>query len=205
MIKQGSQEWFELRRGKFTSSNIHKLLGKSINTEVAKTYILTKLSERLGVQYEEASAKSLDWGNENESLAFKLIDMLITPIKVCGFRLHQEFSFLGGSSDGYNNDLEVEIKCPYNTAIHIKHLQVIDNKSMLKVCKDYYAQLQTNMLINNKEKGLFVSFDPRLKHDKGLHYCYITKDETFQNLILERVQEAELYLSEFESKYITNK
>ena len=48
-MEQRTKEWLEARKGVFTASNIWKLLGKSLNTETAKTYIREKAMEILGI------------------------------------------------------------------------------------------------------------------------------------------------------------
>lgn len=206
MIQQKTNEWFELRRGKFTSSNIYKLLGKSLNTEVAKTYILERLSQRLGTTPpEKIVTNSMLWGEEHEPIAFQLLENYKGyELEKSTFCLHKDYDFFGGSSDGENSRLELEIKCPYNSIIHLKHLQATDKESLKKVSLEYYSQLQSNMLIKGKEVGLFVSFDPRLPHDKGLHIVEINQDKDWQNFIIDRVLKAEEMLNEFQNQYIND-
>ena len=124
------------------------------------------------------------------------------PFNVASFDTHNQTDFFGGSSDGKNKTHILEIKCPYNSAIHIKYLSIIDNESMKRIASNYYAQMQSNMLINNLDKAIFVSFDPRLAHKKGLHHCEIQADKVYQDFILERVWEANEYLEEYMEKYV---
>jgi hypothetical protein len=38
IIEQRSEEWFEMRKGRITSSEIYKIMGKDNFSETAKTY-----------------------------------------------------------------------------------------------------------------------------------------------------------------------
>ena len=50
LVEQRSQEWFDMRRGKITSSEIHKIMGGKGDSlsETAKTYLLEKACEFYG-------------------------------------------------------------------------------------------------------------------------------------------------------------
>jgi hypothetical protein len=72
IVEQRSQEWFDMRKGKITSSEIHKIMGgKTIFdlTDTAKTYLLEKVSESLGGFAQSAMGAALDWGTDLEPLA----------------------------------------------------------------------------------------------------------------------------------------
>jgi len=71
LIEQRSEEWFQLRRGKITSSEIHKIMGEKGLTETAKTYLLEKVCEHFGGVTEPAHGQALDWGTELEPVAIE--------------------------------------------------------------------------------------------------------------------------------------
>jgi len=194
--KQKTEKWHKDRLGCFTSSEIHRLLGKSLSTQTAITYINSKIAEQLGVSGEEVCSKSIDWGNEHETTAIlKTNETLNFKFEQLGFEKHKEIKFFGGSADGIFENIVLEIKCPYSIAKHIEYLAITDNKSMKRIVPQYYAQIQSNMLIhsNNNDvdfKGLFVSFDPRYENQFGFHYVEINPDFEYRDFIISRVKEA---------------
>ena len=51
LIEQRSEDWYNIRKAKITSSEIWKIMGESKSgglTDVAKTYLLEKVSEHFG-------------------------------------------------------------------------------------------------------------------------------------------------------------
>jgi putative phage-type endonuclease len=201
-ITQRSEEWTELRKGKFTSSQISNLLGQSLETETAQSYILDRLAERLGVVQDKDRfvANSLQWGIDNEPLAKKWVNELVMPFQSSYFQLYEQggqvWDYYGGSPDGQNDTHILEIKCPYNTVQHLKNFDIKDSKTFKKRSKDYYWQVQSNMLIAKKELAYFVSFDPRIDGKIGLYAVEIEIDIFDTKLILERVEEAEHILQQ---------
>ena len=88
MSEQGSLEWRRLRLGKFTGSNIHKLMGKARNksdifSQTALTYIKEVAAERclnqnsvdddidfgIYADHTQASGKAIAWGQMYEPKA----------------------------------------------------------------------------------------------------------------------------------------
>ena len=69
IIEQRSAEWFEMRKGRITSSEIYKIMGKGDLTETAKTYLLEKVCELYGGVTEPAVGAALTWGTELEPVA----------------------------------------------------------------------------------------------------------------------------------------
>ena len=67
---QRSKEWFEKRLGKFTASEIYKLMGKTGFGKTGETYIYEKVCEQLtGELQEEINTKATTWGEETEPYA----------------------------------------------------------------------------------------------------------------------------------------
>ena len=51
IFSQGTDEWLSIRKGKFTASEIHKLMGQRGFGDTGMTYILEKVTEELVVQF----------------------------------------------------------------------------------------------------------------------------------------------------------
>ena len=57
------------RRGRITASAVHKLMGKSLDTDTTMTYIYSLVMNELGVESDEVSSAATDWGHIYESVA----------------------------------------------------------------------------------------------------------------------------------------
>lgn len=200
-------EWMNKRCGKFTASEIHKLLEKGSKKEDyfgkgAMTYIRTKLAEILtGNVVEIAGVDAIEYGESNELeavLAFESeTGMKVNYMGKANPKFYQYSDYSGGSPDGLTEDDKaiIEIKCPYNSAEHVRYLFMECADDLKAERKEYYAQIQMNMLCSGKEYGYFISYDPRLSIPKlRLKIINVYKDEAFIEMLKERIAEAEKYL-----------
>jgi putative phage-type endonuclease len=188
-----TEEWEAHRLGKFTASEIWKLLGDG---KVRETYIYQKAAEILTQekQGDLSNLKSIIWGNENE---IKAVEFMKKPkdFQYFGknnpvfFGLPNYEEWAGASPDGMDEEYIYEIKCPSNSGNHLMNLQITNEIELLKTHKDYYAQIQFQMLCTRKKDGYFISFDNRfLNKEKILKSIHVPADESFQeNLILKTV------------------
>jgi len=131
---QRSDAWRDVRAGRFTASEIFKLMGDPRSkearaagewSETATTYILTKVAEELTGQVHQASnAFPLVYGTDMEPQAKEYFTTVTgKEIKFAGFKLFTDHS--GGSPDGYvDDDAILEIKCPFNSANQINYLRL---------------------------------------------------------------------------------
>jgi hypothetical protein len=76
-----------------------------------------------------------------------------------------------------SSDAILEIKCPYNSAIHLKNFAITDADSLFQMHPEYYYQMQLGMLATKLESGYFVSYDPRMPEGKQLHIAEIERHE----------------------------
>lgn len=169
-----NQEWLQKRLGRFTASEIHKLFvsGKKKDElfgQGALTYIRTKAAELLTMEVkEEIDFKQARWGKENEK------DAVLSFENKTGKRgnyygaenplFFSYGEYAGGSPDweSFDETIGADIKCPYNSAEHLKNLQLTSVEDFKKERWEYYCQGQHNMLIRNWSCFHFVSFDPRV-------------------------------------------
>lgn len=185
------------REGNFTASNINKILGTPKKkgeqlTETAKSYVLEVVSEIItGARSEEVFSHALDWGKANEAFAVQAFEAATGKKGIYyGGSEPTFFKFedmpLGCSPDYVLDDAIVEFKCPFNTARHVEAIK--QNAEWLAVeRKEYYAQMQLQMMILDKPQGIFVSFDPRIKiAELQLAMIPVAADADFQAKILEK-------------------
>jgi putative phage-type endonuclease len=186
MSEQRSNEWLHERYGKFTASEVHKLLGVRGLGETGKTYAIEKAIEFLhGQMNENFVSYDMQRGVEQEPLAFEKFKSIVSldflEVETCGF--FKDSEHVGASPDGLvSDDAILEIKCP-NSINFFKLVakEEIDSK--------YYAQMQHQMYCTNRSKAYFFNY---LIHEgKEYHHLIIIKrDEDFISNMIDRIEEA---------------
>lgn len=173
---QRSQAWRDVRAGKFTASEIFKLLTEPKSkadkeagnwSQGAMTYIITKVAEELtGQVHQQSNAYPLVYGIDMEPLAKEYFTNLTgKEVSYSGFKIFNPHS--GGSPDGFvDNDAIIEIKCPFNSANQIEYLSLKSPADLASGYPEYWWQMQANMIFNNRAKTYFVTYDPRFTADK---------------------------------------
>jgi hypothetical protein len=196
------ENWFNDRLGLFTSSQISRLMvtersGKGFGVD-AKTYIMEVLAEMLtGERKEEVTSKSIEWGNYYETMAMEEYTKKRECIIEYFGKENPKFFKIdshpaGGSPDGiahYGNEtILLEIKCPYNSVNHIDNA-INDIEWFKKNRKEYYAQVQLNMVATNCMEADFISYDPRMI-EGSISILRIPYDVDFCSSMFERITEA---------------
>jgi exodeoxyribonuclease (lambda-induced) len=157
-FEQGTPEWHAARLGKFTASEIHRLIFKKDKlTEGNITYVIEKVTEH----FEKEPANDfesywMDRGKQIEGNARALYYLSFgVEIENVGFIEYGEHA--GVSIDGFvNSDGQVEIKCPKKTT-HYRYLNIQNVKD---IPINYYLQMQMQMLVTEREWCDFVSYHP---------------------------------------------
>lgn len=158
-MEQKTPEWFDIRKGKITASNMSAVLAKGRGggeSKTRKTYMLNLLAERLsGMPQETYCDAAMRWGTEQEPFARDAYEAsTLSVVEQVGFV--EVDDMLGMSPDGLidvNGGLE--IKCG-NTTTHIRWL--LENR----VPPEHIQQIQSSIWMSNREWWDFCSFDPRL-------------------------------------------
>lgn len=175
MIEQGTEAWFESRRGKVTASRLSDVLA-TIKTGEAATranYRAELIAERLtGRTVEFFKNASMQWGTDCEPLARAAYEAetgdLVTTV---GLIDHPSIAMAGASPDGLVlEDGTLEIKCP-NTSTHINTL--VSGKAP----SQYVHQMQWQMACTGRKWCDFVSFDPRMPDHLQLFIKRVPRDE----------------------------
>jgi hypothetical protein len=206
--------WHTTRMGKVTSSQVSKILGTPRTkgaewTGTAETYLEEVLAEiTTGQRKDEVSSKAIEWGNEYESEAFaKFAQTVQGELKYFGkddpqfFALFEFEGFAGGSPDFTWNNVVGEIKCPFNSAIHVKRVLKYSSAEDLKSEEpEIYAQIQMNMMCTGCESGVFVSYDPR-QLMKPLFTLEVPADSEYQQLIRTKIAAAKNYVQQSMQKF----
>ena len=207
-IEHKSPEWFKVRSGKFTPSELHKLMTEpkskaDILSVGAITYIKEKIAETLIENLpneNEFTNAATAWGNSYEDEAISLFaDLSDTEIIKPGFI--EQNDYFGGTPDGIAADgsFGIEVKCPYNATIHLDNL-ILDPLDFSKVRKEYYYQIQGYALLTGIEDWYFISYDPRQQDPFKLRYIVIKRDKEVQKRIIEKLKIA----NDYKQKLINN-
>lgn len=176
-----------------------------LDEKIAEMY----MPENSFIEYMEEckfETKAMQWGTfweegarnrYQEALGYEVLDAPFIPLK--GFE-----NFAGGSPDGINRDVNgiIEIKCPYNPAVHMKHFLFTKPEDLKEDNLQYYVQTQYNMICVGQELGTeidfcdFISYDPRTSKSKQLKVLRIPADKEMQGVLVERTELAVAYLRE---------
>jgi biotin operon repressor len=183
----------ELRRGMFTASEIHKLMGKTLDTDTAQTYIMEKVAEELGVYEDEIWSKAIQWGNDFEPEAKRYYSLAMkVNIENSDFILAPWCEHAGASPDGKieGQSKGLEFKCPFNPKNHIKHLMIRSAGELKSECKEYYWQIQMGLAVTGWDAWDFISFDPRFKQSLRMVAIEIKPEPADIALMKDRILKA---------------
>ena len=171
---QRSDDWYAARCGKATASRFRDVMARLKNGNPAadrQKYLTELVVERLTGQpvpaYENAAMR---WGAEQEAAARAAYEQLTgVAVEETGFICHDTL-YAGCSPDGLVDwDGLIEIKCPFNSAVHIETL-------LNGMPAEHTAQVQGQMWITGREWCDFVSFDPRMPEQLQLYVQRIHAD-----------------------------
>lgn len=230
-----SEEWRLLRCGKFTASEISKLLAngsrpmtatelelekvaakeekrtarKTVTTtfgDTARTYIKEVLREMLtGIPKFTATSFAMQRGLDLEPEAAVLVKKKYPDLEYYGTTNPKFIEFndwAGGSPDGETEKNIVEIKCPEHRFFDYLSISMgyefgsdtpyggTFNDWLLDYSKEYYCQIQFNMMCAKKQGGIFCVYDPDIKTDHNLVILPIQPDLPLQEEIGMRIEAA---------------
>ena len=194
IIEQRSAEWFEMRKGRITSSEIYKIMGKGDLTETAKTYLLEKVCELYGGVTEPAVGAALTWGTDLEPVAIEHYEKLV-KVKVDKASFIPVGDYYGGSPDGLiPKEGIIEVKCPFKSANHFKHGMINSAEKFKKIAPNYYWQCVSNMVCAEAKWCDFISYDPRVKEEYRMFIFRLELTEEDKLAVTDRVKVAFDYM-----------
>lgn len=174
---QRSDDWHAARCGKATASRFEDLVATLKSggpAQASKDYMTELVVERLtGVPYPDYVNAAMRWGNEYEDAARAAYERRTgVQVEETGFIAHDTL-LAGCSPDGLVDwDGLIEIKCPFNSAVHIETL-------LLGMPKEHMPQIQGQMWITGRQWCDFVSYDPRMPEPLQLYVQRIPRDPAF--------------------------
>lgn len=198
--EQGSQIWGDMRCGRFTSSEMHRLIknGERLMTESelieyklanpkskakwtedptkfspdGDTYILEKVAEVLtGQPKDDVWSHATAWGDTWEPYAAEYYARKFNvEFEIIAFKPFGDHA--GGSPDRkiVGQKRGLEIKCPHQSKNQVNYLQLFDQWDLKKFYPEHYWQCMSNLLFMEWDVIDLVTFDPRMKEDKHKLY-----------------------------------
>jgi putative phage-type endonuclease len=188
MLKQRSNEWFDMREGRFTASQIGRLLGKetlATTKQSINTYALEKAIETIyGREEDGFTSIDMQRGIDLEPLAFKRF----TELKNHKFLDVSESTFIsygdhaGASPDGKVSDnSNLEIKCPRRN----KFFKIVAN-GFSEIDASYIAQMQMQMLCSKTDRTYFFNYYIENSIEYW-HEIVVNRDDVMIELIKKRI------------------
>lgn len=185
-VRQNTEEWFQLRLGKITSSNFDKIManeGKAFGPPAIEYAEKVALEVVTGERDESSSFKNgyMERGNDLEPVAKELYEIeRFCEVSNGGFNISDCEKF-GDSPDGNvgkNGCIEIKSVIPKTQWKRIK-------KGGVDMA--YKWQIQGHLLLGKKEWCDFVSYCPEMPENKRLHIERVYPDEDMIERLKQRL------------------
>lgn len=183
---QRTEQWYEQRKGRFTASEVHKLMGVKGLGDTGLSLCRKKAQEIVFGRDEEWEVSTFDMqrGVSQEPIAFELFKRQ----KELDFIDVQECSFFpigansGASPDGLvGSDSVLEIKCPKPEKFFL-----LVEKGIEAIDPSYYDQMQLQMKATNSKRCYFFNY-LFFKGQNLSHELIVERDDKRIDLIMQRI------------------
>lgn len=207
-VFETQEDWKDFRKGLFTSSQINRLMAKPTKKEIeagevlskgAKSYVLELISNVKAKPKEQYYSPAMEWGNDQEPQAvLRLAELMGKDVtdndfiytSIGGFVFFTYDNKSGGTPDVILNDCIAEIKCP-DSQTHLYYRLYVNADNIAEELPDYYDQMQHNMMLCQRDKCIFLSYDPRFKDvSEQIHVVEVLADKARQQEILQKIEYA---------------
>lgn len=184
---QRTEKWYNDRKGRFTASDVNKLMGVKGLGDTGLSLCRKKAQEIVFGRDEEWDVSTFDMkrGIEQEPIAFELfkrkMELDFIEVKECGFYKIAENS--GCSPDGLvGSDSVLEIKSPRPEKFFL-----LIEKGIEAIDKQYIDQMQLQMYGTIRKKCYFVNY-LNFNGEHLMHEIIVPRDKSRIDLILERIE-----------------
>lgn len=185
MSQQRSEEWYEMRLGRFTASRISEILGVQGLGLTGEGYAFDKACEIVFGEDEDDRFVSFDMqrGIDLEPMAFRkfkeLKSMDFIDVEEAFFFPYKDYG--GASPDGVYFESCLEIKCP-----KAKKFFKLVAQGEKAIDKKYIDQMQFQMLCSNSKQCSFFNYII-FKGQEMWHEIIVKRDEIRIKFIEERL------------------
>jgi hypothetical protein len=204
-MKQGiesySQEWFNARLGKVTSSSIWQLMVEPKEkakkdagelSSTAKEYVMGKVAERLTGITRSFQNDATAFGLEQEASAISFYELKYGyKVKEAGY-IEAVDGWYGGTPDGLieSENGIIQVKCPYEYRNHLSFLLINDVETLKAKHREYYWQCMSDMFVTGAKWCDFVSYCPDMPHEYKMFCIRIHRSDTEIDLLSNKITEA---------------
>lgn len=182
-VVQGSQPWHQLRCGKLTASEIHKIITPTLkvaDNDDTRAHLYELLAQRV-TQYVEPSyiGDAMLRGMDDEIEARLQYDKNYAPVTDVGFVTNDKWGFtIGYSPDGLVGD-DGLIECKSRKQ-SLQMRSLIEHVSASKIDPKFMLQVQTGLLVTERKWCDLVSYCGGL----WMATVRVVPDEVIQTAIL---------------------
>lgn len=200
LSNQGGVDWLRERAGHATASRFCDILAVSKKDgkplKARDDYLMELVVEQItGEPIESASSFAMKWGTDAEPYARAQYEADTgSMVREVGFAKHPTIEWVGASSDGLvGASGGVEIKCPFNSAIHLQTWA--DGMP-----EHHKPQVYGQMWVLGLEWIDFCSYDPRMQNGGAhlkLYRQRIMRDDAY---IADLEKQVQTFLAEVQHK-----
>jgi len=170
---QGSDEWFDVKRGKVSASHFKDVLNKSSKSSSGRGLYMRKVAAEIltGQTEETYTNAAMENGVDTEAEARECYEHIYhEKVVQVGFVVLNEW--VGCSPDGLiGEDGLAEIKCPLGST----HIDYISKDAMPPV---YIPQVQGQLWVTGRKWCDYISYNPYFKN-RPLWSKRIQRDEEY--------------------------
>ncbi|MGM0613916.1 MAG: lambda exonuclease family protein [Bacteroidota bacterium] len=189
--EQGTARWYEEKAGRFSASEISKLMGAKGLGKTGESYITEKVTELLGVEIDTFVNTAMEYGTDTEPYAREYYEIAQgVKVEQKGFLIPEWCNDAGCSPDGIVDGYGVEFKCPYNPVNHTKNLMLQNQNELKKSHPEYYWQVMMCMAVTGFDMWHFVSFNPLFTGKNRMIILPVKRVDKDIELLKERITEA---------------
>jgi len=198
-VAQGSEEWFSLRLGILTASNVKHILSPTF--KIANNEKTRSLAYELAAQRETKILEDgfLSWdmerGHIEEDFARQLYSKERSPVTQCGFIINESLGVpFGYSPDGLvGEDGLIEVKSR-NQKYQIMTI------CAKEVPAEYVLQIQAGLLVSNRKWCDFISYS----NGMPMYIERVYPDLFIQDKIMDASNNFEMSVIEIQAAYREN-
>jgi putative phage-type endonuclease len=194
-LKQGTDEWLQIRKEKVTGSKFSRAIS---NTKATRLGLIKELIEEkyANVVDDGYKSPSMTRGTDEEKYAVQAyVERYGDEVEVVGICEHDEFDWLMFSPDRYTDNREtyLEFKCPDSTTM-------IEYMLDKKLPSTYKAQILLSFIVNEKQKkAKLIAYDARFKEYNHQMIVFEVTREELQEDINKALEILAIFKTEWEA------
>lgn len=194
-VLQGSDEWFALRRGILTASEMHLIVTptrKAANNEKTRAHLYELLAQRISGYVEPTYVgDAMLRGHEEEALARYTYETKYAPVRQVGFVTNDKWGFkIGYSPDGLVGD-DGLIECKSRRQKYQIETIIADEAPA-----EFMLQIQTGLLVSERKWCDFISYSgglpmmvKRVPADPEIQDAIVAAATSFERQIAAKIAE----------------